>query len=82
MKRLLTGYALWFNRRYGLPIPEPLQVYFMPRGYLLCYWAVRELGVTMTSLSRLLNISVQAIGNSVIRGEKLSRAKKYSVIGK
>jgi len=49
---------------------------------LLCYWAVRELGVTMTSLSRLLNISVQAIGKSVIRGEKLSKAKKYSLTGK
>ena len=49
---------------------------------LLCYWAVRELGVTMTSLSRLLNISVQAIGKSVIRGEKLAEAKKYSLTGK
>ena len=49
---------------------------------LLCYWAVRELGVTMTSLSRLLNISVQAIGKSVIRGEKLSKAEKYSLTGK
>jgi len=49
---------------------------------LLCYWSVRELGVTMTSLSRLLNISVQAIGKSVIRGEKLAEAKKYSLTGK
>lgn len=49
---------------------------------LLCYWAVRELGVTMTSLSRLLNISVQAIGKSVIRGEKTAKAEKYSLIGK
>ena len=49
---------------------------------LLCYWAVRELGVTMTSLSQLLNISVQAIGKSVIRGGKLAKAKKYSLIGK
>ena len=42
---------------------------------LLCYWAVRKLGVTMTSLSKLLNISVQAIGKSVIRGENLAKAK-------
>jgi len=49
---------------------------------LLCYWAVRELGVTMISLSHLLNISVQAIGKSVIRGEKLAKAKKYSLTGK
>ena len=49
---------------------------------LLCYWAVRELGVTMTSLSKLLNISVQAIGKSVIRGENLAKVKKYSLIDK
>jgi len=28
---------------------------------LLCYWAVRELGITMTSLSQLLNISPQGL---------------------
>ena len=49
---------------------------------LLCYWSVRELGVTMTSLSRRLKISVQAIGNSVVRGEQLAKANKYSLIGK
>jgi len=46
---------------------------------LLCYWAVRELGITMTSLSRRLNISVQAIGKSVVRGENIAKAKKYSL---
>jgi hypothetical protein len=56
----------------------------MPRGCLDCrkasrncsspqpfvHWAVKELG------------SVQAIGKSVIRGEKLAKAKKYSLTGK
>ncbi len=41
---------------------------------LLCYWAVRELGVTMTFLARLLDKSVTAIGKAVIRGEKLAKA--------
>ena len=49
---------------------------------LFCYWAVRELGVTMISLSHRLNISVQTIGKSVVRGEKMAKAKKYSLIGK
>lgn len=49
---------------------------------LLCYWSVRELGVTMTSLSRRLRISVQAIGKSVVRGEQLAKAHKYSLIRK
>ena len=44
---------------------------------LLCYWAVRELGVTMTFLARLLDKSVTAIGKAVIRGEKLAKANNY-----
>jgi hypothetical protein len=47
---------------------------------LFFYWAVRELGVTMVSLSRRLDLSVTAIGKSVIRGEKLAKAKKFSLI--
>jgi len=47
---------------------------------LLCYWAVRELGVTMISLSRRLDLSVTAIGKAVTRGEKLAKAKRYMLI--
>jgi len=49
---------------------------------LLCYWAVRELGVTMISLSRRLDLSVTAISKAVIRGERLAKANKYSLIDK
>jgi putative transposase len=47
---------------------------------LLCYWAVRELGVSMASLSRRLNISVTAISKSVVRGERLAMTQKYSLL--
>jgi REP element-mobilizing transposase RayT len=49
---------------------------------LLCYWAVRELGVTMISLSRHLDLSVTAICKAVARGEKLANENKYSLIDK
>ncbi|MFH2046500.1 MAG: transposase [Pseudomonadota bacterium] len=49
---------------------------------LLCYWAVRKLGVTMTSLSRRLNITVTAVSKSVIRGEKLAKANNYLLFDK
>ena len=49
---------------------------------LFCYWAVRELGVTMISLSRQLNLSVTAIGKAVIRGEKLAKANKHLLFDK
>ncbi|MBU1180974.1 MAG: transposase [Pseudomonadota bacterium] len=47
---------------------------------LLCYWAVRELGVTMILLARRLDQSVTAVGKSVIRGEKLAKANNYLLL--
>ena len=49
---------------------------------LLCYWAVREMGMTMTSLSLRLALSVTAIGKAVVRGEKLARENQYLLIEK
>jgi len=37
---------------------------------LFCYWAVRELGVSMSELSRRMGISVAGVSLSVKRGEK------------
>jgi putative transposase len=42
---------------------------------LLCYWAVRELGVTMSSLARRLRISVPAVSLSVTRGRRIAETK-------
>jgi hypothetical protein len=49
---------------------------------LLCYWAVRELGATMSSLAARLGISTPAVSKSVSRGETLARTKGYSLLGK
>jgi REP element-mobilizing transposase RayT len=38
---------------------------------VLCYWANRELEVSMSTLSRRMNVSVMAISNAVQRGEKI-----------
>jgi chromosomal replication initiation ATPase DnaA len=42
---------------------------------LLCYWAVRELGETMSSLGRKLGISIPAVSESVARGQRIAEAK-------
>jgi chromosomal replication initiation ATPase DnaA len=47
---------------------------------LLCYWAVRELGISMTSLSRRLAITPAAIAQSVLRGERLARENGYELL--
>ena len=47
---------------------------------LLCFWAVRELGISMASLSRKLNISLPDVSQSVIRGENIAKSNQYVLI--
>jgi putative transposase len=47
---------------------------------LLCYWAVRELGISMALLSKKLNISIPAVSKSVVRGEKITRDMNYRLV--
>ena len=44
---------------------------------LLCYWAVRELGVPMSSLARKLGISIASVSESVTRGRRIAEAKRF-----
>ncbi|UFS72787.1 transposase [Geomonas sp. RF6] len=46
---------------------------------LFCYWAVRELGESATSLSRRLGISQPAVSLSVSRGEQLAAEKGWEL---
>jgi putative transposase len=47
---------------------------------LFCYWAVRELGFSLTELAQRLNISVAGVGYSVERGEAIARDNNYQLI--
>ena len=42
---------------------------------LLCYWAARELGISLTELAQRFDLSVPAIVQSVKRGEKIARER-------
>jgi hypothetical protein len=55
---------------------------FVKARSLLCYWAVRELGISMASLSRRLHISSAAVSQSVQRGEHLTKKNHYHLIHK
>jgi REP-associated tyrosine transposase len=46
---------------------------------LFCYWAVRELGITLTEMARYLGLSVPGIGYSVERGEIIARENGYKL---
>jgi len=47
---------------------------------LFCFWAVHELGISLTELARRLGISVPGVGYSVVRGEKIARENDYQLI--
>ena len=47
---------------------------------LFCFWAVRDLGISMTELSRRLSLSPTGVSQSVIRGEKIAEANGYKLI--
>lgn len=47
---------------------------------LLCYWAVRELGHTVTELAKHLGMTQPAAGYAVSRGEQITKEKKYNLV--
>jgi len=47
---------------------------------LLCYWAVRELGVSMSSLARKLKISIPSVSDSVARGRRIAEKKQLDLL--
>jgi len=46
---------------------------------LLCYWAVRELGMTATAVSRRLNLTQPGVAGAVKRGEELATQNGWSL---
>lgn len=47
---------------------------------LLCFWAVRELGESMASMARRLNISTVAVSKSVTRGAEIAKKEGFELI--
>lgn len=47
---------------------------------LLCFWAVRELGLPITRLARQLGLSSPGVGYAVQRGEAIARAENYELL--
>ena len=46
---------------------------------LLCYWAVRELGISATELARRIGITQPAISQCVKRGENIAREEEFKI---
>jgi len=47
---------------------------------LLCFWAVRELGISCTDLAIQLEMSQPGVGYAVNRGEKIAKEHNYQLL--
>ena len=47
---------------------------------LLCYWAVRELGISATALAKRIGITQPAISQCVKRGEVIARENEFTIM--
>ena len=47
---------------------------------LLCYWAVRELGLTTTELAKRLGQTQPAVSYAVIRGKQMAEERNYNLV--
>jgi hypothetical protein len=48
---------------------------------LVCYWAVKELGMTGTEISKLVGLTQPAVSKAVQRGEKIAVENKFCLEG-
>ena len=47
---------------------------------LLCYWAVRELGLTATALAKRLGMRQPAVSYAVVRGEQIAKESNCTLV--
>jgi hypothetical protein len=47
---------------------------------LLCFWAIRELGMLLIDLAREFQMSIPGVGYAVVKGETIVQDNKYQLI--
>ena len=45
----------------------------------MCFWSVRELGVSLAFMARRLNISTVAVSKSVARGAEIANKERFDL---
>jgi REP element-mobilizing transposase RayT len=49
---------------------------------IVCFWAMRELGISQAELARVLRVSQPAVSMAVARGEELAKVHNFSIMNK
>ena len=87
LKRL--GYDLDRIAKRVVEIYEPKEDDILSKGKqqskvrarsLVCFWAVRELGLSLTDLARYFGLSVPGVGYSVERGDNIALENGYQLV--
>jgi predicted transcriptional regulator len=47
---------------------------------LMCYWTVRELGLTDAELATSLGVTQPALSYAVSRGEQIAKERNYNLV--
>ena len=47
--------------------------------YELCFWAARELGMSLTALAKILEMSIAGVGFAVERGELIAKKDNFNL---
>ena len=77
-----------FRHGAGAPCPPDAKTAYRICGQfqkvkarsLLCYWAVRETGISLRTLAKRLRISAPMVGYAMERGEAIVREGHYELI--
>jgi REP element-mobilizing transposase RayT/biotin operon repressor len=67
----MTRQQVWLSGKYQQQVTA---------RSLLCFWAVRELSLSMTSLAKRLGISTAAVSKSLRRGESIAKENSYTLL--
>jgi hypothetical protein len=86
MRRLLTGYAVSYNRRHKRHVFNDNYIFGKGRQRdrvrardLVCYWSVVELGISMADLAKKLEVTLSAVSYAVRRGEKAAKQAHFNL---
>ena len=78
--RAALDVVLEFRIPHGGRIPRGRRKIQVAARSLLCYWAVRELGLTATELAKRLGLTQPAMSYPFIRGEQIAKERNYNLV--
>jgi putative transposase len=79
--KVVDWVAKLFRMRAGEILSSGKQPERVRARSLVCYWAVKELGINSTAVARLLGIIQSSVSRAVRREERLALDNRYSLEG-